>query len=270
MRVSPKNKFSPKTIFGKPSTKALLWVLLLLIIWELAAQLDFVPVYILPPFSKVITTLWYEIFNGNLPVMVGRSLFVLIEALAVSLGISIVVIWLCRKSKTFNSFYSAVSAMMNSIPSMALLPLIIMWLGIGDIAIIALVTHSVLWTFTIYINEGINAIPKIYREFAENINLSTFKQLKDVYLPAILPNIVSGLKIVWGRGWRSLIGAEIVFGAIGAAGGLGYFINISRLNGNMSRVLAGIVIIAIIGIIVDYGIFRRISVRMKKWGMKNE
>jgi NitT/TauT family transport system permease protein len=270
MKASRKNKITLKEFFSRSSTKATLWILLLLAIWELSARLGFVPSYILPSFSKVMTTLWMEILDGQLPLMVGRSLLNLVEAILLSISLSAIIVWLCLKSETFDSFFGTISVMMNSIPSMALLPLIIMWFGIGNAAILVLVLHSVLWTFTIYMNEGIKAIPKIYCDFADNINLGTMKRLKDIYLPAILPNIVSGLKIVWSRAWRSLIGAEIVFGAIGAVGGLGYFININRLNGNMSKVLAGIVVIAIIGIIVDRVIFKRLSDKAKKWGVTHD
>lgn len=160
--------------------------------------------------------------------------------------------------------------MMNSIPSMALLPLVIMWFGIGDSAIIALVTHSVVWTFTIYILDGLNSLPKIYQEFADNINLDLKSRLKDIYIPALLPNITAGLKVVWGRAWRSLIGAEVAFGAIGAAGGLGYYININRYNGSIPKVFAGIIVIAAIGLVVDLAIFNNIEKRMKKWGTLHE
>jgi NitT/TauT family transport system permease protein len=248
----------------------LLWIFGLLIVWEIIARSGITPSYILPPFSKVIMALWQEVVSGDLLIMVGRSLLCLVEALALSLTLSVFVILACQKSKTFNSFYNSISTIMNAIPSLALLPLIIMWFGIGNIAILILVTHSVLWTFTIYLNEGIGALPKIYRDFADNIELGAYHRVKNIFLPALLPNIISGLKVAWARAWRSLIGAEIVFGAIGAAGGLGYFININRQNGNMARVLGGIVVIALIGILIDLGIFKRLNAKLKQWGMSNE
>jgi NitT/TauT family transport system permease protein len=269
MKVS-RSDFNLKQFFGKPAVRACLWIIALLIVWELVSRLGITPSYILPPFSKVLTTLWQELTAGNLMIMVGRSLLYLVEALGLGLGLAVLIILTCQKSKTFNSFYNTVSTIMNAIPSMALLPLIIMWFGVGNLAILVLVTHSVLWTFTIYVNEGISALPKIYRDFSDNIGLGVFRRVKDIFLPALLPNIVSGLKVIWARAWRSLIGAEIVFGAIGSAGGLGYFINISRLDGNMARVLGGVVVVAVIGILVDIVIFKRLNALLRKWGMSNE
>ncbi len=270
MKQYPKNKLFKTTSSHKASYKVVLGIIILFAVWELTTNLSLVPPYILPPFSKVIDTLLKELINGNLSVMTGRSLFILIKALLFNIVLSICIVFLCQCFATFRSLYDAIAAIMNSIPNMALLPLIIMWFGIGNPAILALVTHSVVWTFTIYLNDGINAIPKIYKDIANNLELSTLSKLKDIYLPAILPNIISGLKISWGRAWRSLIGAEIVFGAIGSDGGLGYYININRLNGNMSKVLAGVMIIAIVGVIVDYGLFNRLYSIIKKWGVNSE
>lgn len=222
------------------------------------------PSYILPPFSKVIASLLNEIIYGNLLMQTGRSLLNLVEAVGFSLGMSLLLVFLCLKSKVFDGLFGTVALIFNSIPSMAIMPLIIMWFGIDSLAILIMVTHSVLWTFSIYLNDGIKAIPKIYKDFARNIQLGTLTKMVDIYLPAILPNVVAGLKIAWGRGWRSLIGAEIVFGAIGSVGGLGYFINISRINGNMAAVMSGIVVIAIVGILVERLIFNKLDREMRK------
>lgn len=239
-------------------------------LWECASRFGWVPKFILPSISTIAGTLFHELFAGRLFLNLMRSLSILIVGLVIDLVASLIIILACVKFQSFKQFYKTVATMMNSIPSMALLPLIIMWFGIGDSAIIALVTHSVVWTFTIYILDGINSLPKIYQEFADNINLDLKSRIKDIYIPAILPNITAGLKVVWGRAWRSLIGAEVAFGAIGAAGGLGYYININRYNGDMAKVFSGIIIIAAVGLIVDLAVFSNIEKKMKKWGTLHE
>lgn len=263
-----KNKI--KNFFSKPLAQGLVWLVVLLVVWEIASRAGLVASYILPPFSKVIATLYSEMTSGSLLIMIGRSLLRLLVAVAASLGLSTIIIVLCIKFRSFKNFYDLLSSIMNAVPSMAILPLIIMWFGIDNTSIMLMVAHSVVWTFTIYLNEGIAALSKIYRDFADNIELSVVSRVKDIYLPALLPNIVSGLKVVWARAWRSLIGAEIVFGTIGRNGGLGYFINMNRLNGNMSKVLVGIIIIAAIGLLVEALVFRPIMKKLKKWGMTND
>lgn len=259
-----------KSILQKPLAQGLLWLTLLLVAWEIASRTGLVASYILPPFSKVVATLVTELIHGELLIMIVRSLLRLLLAIAISLTISTVIVLLCLRFRSFKSFYDLLSNIMNAIPSMAILPLIIMWFGIDVTSIMILVAHSVIWTFTIYVNEGIAALSKIYKDFADNIELSTTRRVRYIYLPALLPNVVSGLKVVWARAWRSLIGAEIVFGTIGRNGGLGYFINMNRYNGNMAKVLVGIIIIAVIGLLVEAFVFRPILKQLKKWGMTNE
>ena len=259
-----------KAFLNKPLAQGLVWLLAILAIWEIASRCGLVANYILPPFTKVLGTLAHEIVKGQLLIMIGRSLLRLIVAITISLLISTVIILLCLRFRSFKNFYNLLSNIMNAVPSMAILPLIIMWFGIDNTSIMLLVAHSVVWTFTIYVNEGIASLSKVYRDFADNIELSTTRRVRDVYLPALLPNIVSGLKVVWARAWRSLIGAEIVFGTIGRNGGLGYFINMNRLNGNMTKVIAGIIIIATIGLLVEAFVFRPILKKLKRWGMLND
>lgn len=239
-------------------------------IWEIATRFGALPSYILPSFSKVMVTLWSELVHGELLIMTGRSLFVLAEALLLNITLAIVIVFLCQCSMTFCSLYGVIAAIMNAIPNMALLPLVIMWFGIGDSAVFALITHSVIWTFTIYVNDGLNTIPQIYIDIADNMELDIASKIIGIYIPAVFPNIISGIKVAWGRAWRSLIGAEIVFGVIGSNGGLGYYININRLSGNMSKVLAGVMVIAIIGLVVDYGLFNRLYFIINKWGVNSE
>jgi len=258
-----------KKMLQKPLAQGLLWLLAILVVWEIASRCGLVASYILPPFTKVLTCLIKELFGGDLLIMIGRSLVRLIVAIAISLAVSVMIILLCLRSRSFKNFYNLLSGIMNAIPSMAILPLIIMWFGIDNLSIMIMVAHSVVWTFTIYVNEGIASLPQIYRDFADNIELSTLCRVRDIYLPALLPNIISGLKVVWARAWRSLIGAEIVFGTIGRNGGLGYFINMNRLNGNMTKVMVGIIVIATIGLLVEALVFRPILKKLKKWGMIN-
>ncbi len=243
--------------------RTFLWLIVLLLVWEAIVRTGLTPSYILPPFSKVFSVLLNELMHGNLLVQTGRSLVNLIEAVGFSLSISLVAVFFCLKSKLFNSLFGTIALIFNSIPSMAIMPLIIMWFGIDSLAILIVVAHSVLWTFTIHLNGGIKGIPKIHKDFANNIQLGIFAKM-GIYLPVIMPDVVAGLKIAWSRAWRSLIGAEIIFGAIGSVGGLGYFININRINGNMAAVMSGIVIMAIIGIIIEYLVFNRLDMAMRK------
>ena len=249
------------------SIQATGWILVLLALWELSSRLGWVPSYILPPLSKVFLALCSQLENGEVLALTVRSLGTLAEALLLSLGLAAIIIFISEKSRVFASFYETASTIMNSIPSMALLPLIIMWFGIDKLSILILVTHSILWTFTIYMSDGIKSTPRLYRDIAQNLQLSTRQTIIHILLPSLIPQLISGLKVAWSRAWRSLVGAEIVFGAIGSSAGLGFFINMNRLNGNMTNVLVGILVIILIGVLIDKLVFKSLGRVSRKWGM---
>ena len=107
----------------------------------------------------------------------------------------------------------------------------------------------------------------MYLEVGRNIGLSPVKLIFGVFLPAALPRIFSGIKVGWARAWRGLISAEMIFGGGGALG-IGYFIQDRRTNTDIAGVFAAIIVIVIIGMVVEYGIFRNIENKtFRKWGM---
>ena len=88
---------------------------------------------------------------------------------------------------------------------------------------------------------------------------------------AVLPDLIVGLRVGWGRAWRALIGAEMIFGMIGALGGLGYYIYNARAYANITNVMSGIIVIVIIGVIFESVLFKQLEKRtIMKWGMTRE
>jgi len=100
------------------------------------------------------------------------------------------------------------------------------------------------------------------------IGLSKVRMVTGIFFPAALPSILSGLKTGWSRAWRALIAAEMVFGAVGRASGLGWDIQIKRGFLDMPGMFASLIIIMIIGILIEDIFFKRIEkATIMKWGM---
>ena len=104
------------------------------------------------------------------------------------------------------------------------------------------------------------------------MGLSMIRLIMDIYLPASLPSILSGLKVGWARAWRALISAEMIFGVSGAVGGLGWFIYVKRYQMDTAGTFAALVVIMIIGILIEHLLFNSLEKHtIRKWGMiKNE
>lgn len=248
-----------------------LWLAALLGVWELASRLKLVNNYLLPPFSGVIANMFRELASGRLAIQVLNSLSIILWGFALALVLAVAITLLCSWLKPAETLFATLSTVFNPLPAIALMPLIILWFGIKTEAMLAIIVHGVLWALVRHLLDGIRAIPKVYYEWSDNIELSPLRKFTDVLLYAILPELIAGIRVGWGRAWRALLSAEMIFGMIGALGGLGYYIYQARAYANIANVMSGVVIIVIIGIIFESVLFNQLEKRtVKKWGMMRE
>lgn len=260
-----------KRIVNNTTIQNMFWTAIILCVWELLSYFNILNSYIIPPFSKVLNTLVAEIQNGELLLKTGNSLYMVVSGFLVSILFAFIVSFLCVRSKIIKSLVMTLCTNLTPLPGVAVLPLIILFFGISQKAMIALMMHSVIWPMIINIIQGIEVVPSIYVNYGRNLELSKFKMMKDIYLCAIMPNILTGLRVGWSRAWRALISAEMVFGMIGNVGGIGYYIYTYRAYGNMANVMAGIIVIMLIGIFTESFFFKMLEKKtVRKWGMKNE
>ncbi len=158
--------------------------------------------------------------------------------------------------------------MFDLLPGVALLPILMITIGANDTSIMVLVIHSVVWPMSRNLIDGFRTTPRIYVESGRNLGLGIFGMVFGVYIPSSFASILSGVKVGWARAWRGLISAEMIFGAAQSAG-IGVFINNARTVWiDYPAVYAAIVLVIIVGVIVEYGIFLQIEkATIRKWGM---
>lgn len=246
------------------------WLCVILVIWEIAARSGLVSAYLLPPFSKVAVSAVDELLHTVFGLQVVNSLRLVLLGVLMSFALAIICALLCTYSKILESLILSLCTIFNPLPGMAIMPVLMMWFGIGDGVILALICHSVLWPLVTNLLTGFRSIPVIYKEWAQNIRLSPMNNLTNVLVFSVMPNFLSGLRVGWGRAWRSLISAEMVFGMVGTLGGLGYYIYTNRAYGNVTNVFVGVIVIVVIGICVEQ-LFRLLEKKtIIKWGMSDE
>lgn len=242
------------------------WTIVILCIWELVSRAGLVNSYILPPCSKVIQQAFLELGKGSLFLQIINSMKVVLFGFAISFFIAILVTLGCVYSAVFESFFMTLCTLFNPLPGIALLPLVMMWFGVGNGAMLALIVHGVLWPLVTNLLVGFRTVPTIYKEWAKNINMSPIQIFKDIYVFSVMPYVISGLRIGWGRAWRALISAEMIFGMIGSLGGVGYYIYVNRAYANVVNVMVGILVIIIIGVLVEILLFGMIEkFTVNKW-----
>jgi NitT/TauT family transport system permease protein len=163
---------------------------------------------------------------------------------------------------------SVLSSILNPLPSIAILPLAMIWFGLTPTAIIVVIVQATIWPIAINTDTGFRTISQTTQMVARNLGLHGLRMVVDVMLPAALPHILSGLKAAWAFGWRTVVAAELVFGVAGSAGGLGWYINNARYYLQTANIFAGLVMISILGILVEllFTLIERQTVI--RWGMK--
>jgi NitT/TauT family transport system permease protein len=157
--------------------------------------------------------------------------------------------------------------MFNPLPAIALLPIALLWFGIGTPSLIFVIVHSVLWPVALACHGGFLGVPQTLRMAGRNIGLGGGRFVLQILVPAAFPQILSGLRIGWAFAWRTLIAAELVFGVSARSGGLGWFIYTNRAQLETASVFAGLLTVILIGLIVEGLIFRTISkITVERWG----
>ena len=240
----------------------------LLIFWQLYVWVAQVPALLIPGPIAVLEVLWRDLLSQKLLQATLSTLSVLSIGMILGVILGTALAAFAKVSRFGQDFLIVMSSMLNPLPAIAILPLVMIWFGFTSVSIIVVTAHATTWPIALNTEMGLSTINPTVLMVGKNLGLDGFRLIREIMLPAALPYILTGLRTAWAFGWRTVIAAELVFGTGGATGGLGWQINNSRYFLQTDRVFAGLVVIAILGLAVDY-IFRLIEIRtVQKWGMK--
>ena len=141
---------------------------------------------------------------------------VLLQGYAIGLVLALTVF--AMLSRWGNDLLEALTAMFNPLPAIALLPIALIWFGLGDPSLVFVLVHAVLWPVALNMHSGFLAVSNTLRMVGRNYGLAGFGYVAKILVPAAFPSILSGLKIGWAFAWRTLIAAELVFGTSSGSG----------------------------------------------------
>lgn len=245
----------------------ILFVIFAMLLWQLLYELKIFNELIFPSVPSIFNSLISAFTHDGLINMILYSLRLVFKGLFTGILLSLAFSGLSITFKPILSIYNMIISIFDLIPGIALIPLAILWFGVGETTIIFIVIHSVLWPMSRSILDGFNTIPTIYIETGMNLGLSKVSMLIDIYIPASFNSMLSGIRIGWARAWRALIGAEMIFGTTSSGAGIGWFIFMKRNFIDISGVIAALLVIMFIGVIIEYGISIIEKYTVKKWGM---
>jgi len=235
-----------------------------LIGWELLARSNLWPSYIFPHAIPVMQNIWENFANGKFPEAIAASMRRLAIGYLAALGIGLGLGVLMGRYKTAQLTVGSVALGLQALPSIAWLPLALIWFGLDESAIIFVIIMGVVFSFAMATSTGIRSIPPQLERAARNLGARGDSLLSDLILPASLPQIVSGMKQGWSFAWRSLIAAEMVYSTIG----LGHMLWVGREFNDLTMVLAVMVVIVLVGLAADQLVFERLERAVHaRWGV---
>ncbi len=231
-----------------------------LALWEVAPRTGLVDKVFLPPFSEVVSAWFILLGNGqlaeNVSASLSRALAGLAVAIVVSIPLGVAIAWY----RPVADFLNPILELFRNTAALALLPVFILILGIGETSKVALVIYAASFPILLNTISGVRTVDPLLIKSARSLGLSPVRLFQKVILPAAVPTIFTGLRMAAASSILVLIAAEMV----GAKAGLGYLITASQLNFQIPNMYAGIVTIALVGVIFN-GIVVAIEGRLSGW-----
>jgi len=240
----------------------------LIVVWEAYARwLN--NSLLFPSFSETVQTFLHDLGTGVLINRTITSLRTLAIGYAFGLAFAAVFTTLAVASGVGTRILSTLTAMFNPLPAIALLPLALIWFGLGTPSLVFVIIHSVLWAVALNTLIGFRSVPETLRMSGRNVGLKGARYVGLILIPAAFPSILAGLKIGWAFAWRTLVAAELVFGVSARSGGIGWYIFEARNDLDTPTVFSGLLTVILIGLVVESVIFRTIEARtVNLWGMQ--
>ncbi|MBR8652601.1 ABC transporter permease [Achromobacter sp. Marseille-Q0513] len=255
-------------LWARAGVRKLFILALLALLWELAARLTDNDL-LLPGAWQTAQAFAAGLASGELAARAGQSLRVLVQGYVAGVALAFALTTLAVSTRLGRDLLSTLTSMFNPLPAIALLPLALLWFGLGEGSLVFVLIHSVLWALALNTYAGFLGVSETLRMAGRNYGLTGLRYVLWILVPAALPAILAGLKIGWAFAWRTLIAAELVFGASSGKGGLGWYIFQNRNELYTDKVFAGLAAVVIIGLLVEslgFDTLERLTVR--RWGMQ--
>ncbi|OQY31432.1 MAG: hypothetical protein B6241_14145 [Spirochaetaceae bacterium 4572_59] len=220
---------------------------LLLALWALASERQWVHPYLLPSPLRVAKAALRLAESGALFKHLGVSFQRVIIGFFITLGIAVPLSFLIHSLPFLKRLLRVPLEFLRSVPPISTIPLLILWFGIGEASKTAIIVMASFFPVFLNLMGGLNNIEEDWKELARSLQLDQGEYIRFVLFPAAFPSFLTGIQLGLSYCWRALMGAEM----IAAASGLGYLILDSQDMGRIDRVFVGIFTLGICGILLD-------------------
>ncbi len=233
--------------------------------WEVFARSGVYKRALTPTLEDIFTVTVKHLGSGALLADIGFTLYRLLTGFLIGALAGIVLGALMARLRLVERFFQPLVSVLNPIPSLAWIPLFILWFGLGETATIVLVAFATVIPVTMNVWTGGRAVNEVWLRAAESMECRSSRLFFKVILPASVPFIVSGLRGGMGRGWRAVVAGEMI---AATSHGLGWVIFNSIAFLNTDVMLSAILFIGLIGLVIENWVFTAIErATVMRWGM---
>lgn len=255
-------------VLGPPAWRAVrktIVIVAFLLLWEVAPRIGLVDETFLPPFSVVARAFADLARSGalwtHLSASLNRSLGGFAIALVTAVPVGVAIAWY----KSVAEFVNPILELFRNTAALALLPVFILILGIGETSKVALVVYASFFPILLNTITGVRTVDPLLVKSAESLGFSALRLFQKVILPASLPSIFTGLRMGAAASILAVIAAEM----FGATAGLGFLITASQQNFQIPDMYAGILAISLVGLVYN-GVLVALERRFSRWRVETK
>ena len=269
--LAPANDPSPPLVspplatrrLGLAAPDPLGWLLgpaLLVAVWTLGSYLGLIDPRVLPSPWTTAETAVDLIREGRLQANLAVSAWRAGQGLVFGVSVGLVVALLSGLSLLGGYLFDGLVHVKRAIPTLALIPLVVIWFGIGETMKVTVIALSVFVPIYLNTHTALRGIETRYVELAETVGLSRWAFVRDVVLPGALPGFLLGLRFAVMSAWLALVVVE----QLNATSGVGYMINLARTYAQTDVIVVGLVVYALLGLSSDMAV-RALESRLLAW-----
>jgi len=235
-------------------------ILFILLIWQSAAWT--LPDFLMPGVPTVIARLWADIQTGEFRQVLSGSLTRLGFGYGIALLFGIGLGLLGGVMYFFREVLKSAIIILQSIPSIAWVPLFLILMGFGNVPIIVVIALAAFFPAALSVMNATESVLKVHVSAARVMGASPWGMVRRVYLPAVMPELITGAQLAFGNAWRALISAEML---IGFGKGLGRSLAYAGETADMIGVMANILTIAILATLIDQVLLENLKRKLLRY-----
>lgn len=240
-------------------------IAILLAAWEYFARSGIFSQAITPPLEAIFAALVAMIADGSIFKHTLATMLRVAAGLAIALTIAIPLGMLMGRHALCERILRPALAVLMPIPSLAWVPLVVLWFGIGNVATVLIVVYASTFSLLYNVWMGVKTINPLWLRAAQAMNADGTRLFSHVIWPAALPSIITGIRLAFGRAWIAVIGGELL---ASPQWGLGKLIFDAKEFLNADVMLAALFVIGVLGLFFERVVFQFLErTTVNKWGM---